>query len=132
MSLQEAVNRAAYARNCQVSATRGFSAFQMVYGRNPGIPGISECMTGSLETFTPNELGGKMIERMETARKMMNETEADIRLKIAMKDRLPREPNRRIEIGDTVTFRDHKEGKMRVGKVTGMDGSIAILKWCNY
>jgi hypothetical protein len=132
MSLQEAVNRAAYARNCQVSATRGFIAFQMVYGRNPGIPGISECTTGSLEMFSPNKLGRKMIERMETARKMMNETEADIRLKIAMKDRLPREPNRRIEIGDTVTFRDHKEGKMRVGRVTGMDGSIAILKWCNH
>ncbi len=32
MSLQEAVHRAAYARNCDVSATRGFSAFQMVYG----------------------------------------------------------------------------------------------------
>jgi len=32
MSLQEAVHRAAYARNCDISATRGFSAFQMVFG----------------------------------------------------------------------------------------------------
>jgi len=57
MSLQEAVHRAAYARNCEISATRGFSAFQMIFGRNPGIPGLSECTTGSLETFTPNEMG---------------------------------------------------------------------------
>jgi hypothetical protein len=61
MSLQEAVHRAAYARNCDISATRGFSAFQMVFGRNPGILGLSECTTGSLETFTPNEMGRQMI-----------------------------------------------------------------------
>ena len=53
MSLQEAVHRAAYARNCQILVIRDFSAFQMVYGRNQGIPGISECTTGSLETLTP-------------------------------------------------------------------------------
>ena len=81
----------------------------MVYGRNPGIARLSECPTGSLETFTPNEIGRKMIDKIERARELMNETEADIRLKIAVKNRLPREPNRRIEIGDEVTFRDHKE-----------------------
>ena len=46
MSLLEAVHRAAYARNCQVSAIKGFSAFQLVYGRNPGIAGLSEWPTG--------------------------------------------------------------------------------------
>jgi len=49
-----------------------------------------------------------------------------------MKDRLPREPNRRVEIGDSVTFRDYKEGKMRVGRITGQDGNISLIKWCNH
>jgi len=80
MSLQEAVHRAAYARNCQVSATRGFSAFQLVYGRNQGKAGLSECTTGSLETFTPNEVGRRMIYTMERARELMNEADSDIRL----------------------------------------------------
>jgi hypothetical protein len=132
MSLQEAVHRAAYARNCDISATRGFSAFQMVYGRNPGILGLSECTTGSLETFTPNEMGRQMIVKMEKARELMMKTDSDIRLKIAMKDRLPKEYSKKIEIGDEVTFRDHKEKKMRTGVVTGMDGNMALLKWCNH
>ncbi len=132
MSLQEAVHRAAYARNCEVSATRGFSAFQMVFGRNPGIPGLSECTTGSLEMFTPNKMGRQMIHKIERARELMNQMESDIRLKIAMKDRLPWEPMKSVDIGDEVTFRHHKDHKMRVGRVTGMDGSIALLKWCNH
>jgi len=104
----------------------------MVYGQNPGILGLSECTTGSLETFTPNEMGRQMITKIERARELMSKTEADIRLKIAMKDRLPREPSRSVDIGDEVTFRDHKDKKMRVGVITGMDGNMALLKWCNH
>jgi len=104
----------------------------MVFGRNPGILGLSECTTGSLETFTPNEMGRQMIAKMERARELCIQTEADIRLKTAMKDRLPREPMRSIDIGDEVTFRDHKEKKMRVGVMTGMDGTLALVKWCNH
>jgi len=132
MSLQEAVHRAAYARNCEVSATRGLSVFQLVYGSNPNIAGLSECTTGSLETFTPNEISRQMFSKMESARRMMNEADSDLRLKLAMKDRLPKEPNRRVEIGDEVTFRDHKERVMRTGRVTGQDGEISIIKWCNH
>jgi hypothetical protein len=74
-----------------------------------------------------------MIAKMEKARELCIQVEADIRLKTAMKDRLLREPMRNIEIGDEVTFRDHKEKRMRVGVMTGMDGSsIALVKWCNH
>jgi hypothetical protein len=37
-----------------------------------------------------------------------------------------------VDIGDEVTFRDHKEKKMRLGTVTGLDGSLALVKWCNH
>jgi len=77
-------------------------------------------------------MGRQMIAKMERAKELMNQTESDIRLKIAMKDRLPREPMRSVDIGDEVTFRDHKEKKMRVGTVTGLDGSLALVKWCNH
>jgi hypothetical protein len=49
-----------------------------------------------------------------------------------MKDRFPREPMKSIDIGDEVVFRDHKEKKMRVGVVTGLDGTLALVKWCNH
>ena len=66
-----------------------------------------------------------MFSKMESARKLMNEADSDVRLKIAMKDRLPKEPNRRIEI-------DHKDKVMRTGRVTGQDGEISLIKWCNH
>ena len=103
MSLQEAVHRAAYTRNFLISAMHGFRAFQLVYGRNPGIAGLSECSTSSLETFTPNELSRKMIDKMTRAGELMNETDSDLSLRTAMKDRLPRESNRFIEIGEAET-----------------------------
>jgi len=80
----------------------------------------------------PNEISRQMLSKMESARKLMNEADSDVRLKIAMKDRLPKEPNRRIEIGDEVTFRDHKDRVMRTGRVTGQDGEISLIKWCNH
>jgi len=41
-----------------------------------------------------------MISKMESARTIMNEVDSDVRLRIAMKDRLHMEPNRKIDIGD--------------------------------
>jgi hypothetical protein len=74
----------------------------------------------------------QMIVKIERARELLMQTESDIRWKIALKDRLPREPARSMDIGDEVTFRDHKEKKMRVGTITGFDGTLALIKWCNH
>jgi hypothetical protein len=49
-----------------------------------------------------------------------------------MKDRLPREPGCSLDIGDEVTFRDHKEKKMKVGVITGFDGPLALINLCNH
>jgi len=58
-------------------------------------------------------MGRQMIHKIERARELMNQTESDLRLKITMKDRLPREHMKSVDIGDEVTFRDHKDKKMK-------------------
>jgi len=88
MSMQEAVNQAAWAQNTIINHQRGFSPFQLVYGRNPGIPGVSECSTGALEELSPNEISRGIFDRMNRIRLEFLKNETDWRLKTAMKDNL--------------------------------------------
>ena len=44
-TLQQAVNEASFAKNMQITA-KGFLPFQLLWGRNPTIPGLSECTAG--------------------------------------------------------------------------------------
>ncbi len=57
MSLQEAVDHATQTKNSMISSITRFRTHQLVFGRNPTIPGIMEASTGSRETMPPNEIG---------------------------------------------------------------------------
>ena len=100
----------------------------MVYGRNPSLPGVSDATTGGLETMTQSEIVKAMFHRMENTRIQWQIGENDYRLKTAMKDRLPKETNIAFGIGDDVTFRDGKEGKLYDGRIVGFDGTTALLR----
>jgi hypothetical protein len=62
--MQQAVNEASFAKNCIIHQHGGFSAFQMVFGRNPGIPGVSDCTTGGLEQLSEGEITRGIFDRM--------------------------------------------------------------------
>ena len=55
--------------------------------------------------------------------------EYDHRIRIAIKDRLPKSTNHKYEVGDQVVFKDAKDGKMHDARVVGIDGPVAILRW---
>jgi len=131
ITLQEAVDKAAWARNTLINNQRGFSPFQIIYGRNPTIPGISDSTTGSLENLTHNEISRKIIESMQSTRVQMLAAEYDHRIRVAIKDRLPKSTNHKYEVGDQVVFKDAKDGKMHDARVVGIDGPVAILRWGN-
>jgi len=90
LTMQQAVDKAAWAKNSLISNQRGFSSFHIIYGRNPSIPGVSDCTTGSLENLTHNEIARKIIESMQSVRLQMLAAEYDNRIKVAFKDRLPK------------------------------------------
>jgi len=50
LTLQQAVNKAAWAKNTVITSPQGFSPFQLVYSRNPTIPGWSHCPAGVSRT----------------------------------------------------------------------------------
>jgi len=131
ITLQAAVDQASWARNSQINAERGFSPFQLVYGRNPSLPGVSDATTGGLETMTHSEIVKAMFYRMENTRVMMMRAETDYRLKIAAKARLPTETNICFDIGDEITFRDGKEGVLHDGRIVGFEGPVALIRWGN-
>ena len=104
MTLQEAVDQAAQGKNAIINKIKGFSPFQLVFGRNPSLPGVSDCTTGGLETMTHSEISAAMFRRMEKTRIMMLLAEYDQRLKVAARDRLPGNVDIQFNIGDEVVF----------------------------
>ena len=131
MTMQEAVNEASFAKNCIIQQQGGFSPFQLVFGRNPGIPGASECSTGGLEQLSPGEITRGIFDRMNKIITEFQERERDWRYKTALKSNLPTSTDVILEIGDQVVFRDGKDGKRHDAKIIGFDGPNAILRWGN-
>jgi len=131
LTLQDAINKAAFAKNSLIHSQTGFSPFQLVFGRNPVLQMTSESTTGGLENLSGNEMARSMLYKQEQARIAMEIAEHDMRLKIAARDRLPANTKYMYEIGDYVVFRDGRDGKRHDAKIVGFDGSIALLRWGN-
>ena len=69
MTMQEAVNQAAFVRNSTINDT-GYSPFQLVYGKNPRIPGTLELNHPlSLIMDSRSEIARTMIARSKATRK---------------------------------------------------------------
>jgi hypothetical protein len=126
--MQEAVNEASFAKNCIIHQQGGFSAFQLVFGRNPGIPGASECTTGGLEQLSDGEITRGIFDRMNKIITEFQERERDWRYKTALKSNLPSTTDVIMELGNQVVYKDGKDGRRYDAKIVGFDGPNAILK----
>jgi hypothetical protein len=128
LTMQEAVNEASFAKNCIIHQQGGFSAFQLVFGRNPGIPGASECTTGGLEQLSEGEITRGMFDRQNKIITEFQQRERDWRYKTALKSNLPSTTDVIMELGDQVVYKDGKDGRRYDAKIVGFDGPNAILK----
>ena len=132
LTMQEAVNQAAFVKNSKITDT-GFSPFQLVYGRNPRIPGtVDDNHPISLEVGTRSEIARTMIQRTEAARKKFLEKETDKRLKLAAAQRVTFRDDHSYKSGEVVWFRDTKDQERRKGTVIGRDGTNWWIKWNNH
>jgi len=128
LTMQEAVYKATWARNSLINAQRGFSPFQLVFGRSPTLQGASDCTTGGLEDLTGGEISRNILWQQNQIRLDMLKADHDWRIKTAMKDNLPKTTNIRFNIGDQVVFKDHKDGKNHDARIVGFDGPNALLR----
>jgi hypothetical protein len=131
LTMQEAVYKATWARNSLINAQRGFSPFQLVFGRSPTLQGASDCTTGGLEDLTGGEISRNILWQQNQIRLDMLKADHDWRIKTAMKDNLPKTTNIRFNIGDQVVFKDHKDGRNHDARIVGFDGPNALLRWGN-
>jgi len=107
--LQLAVDKAAWAKNSIITSPQGFSPFQIVYGRNPTIPGWSDCTTGALiENLSEYEIARKIMDSMMQNRVKFMEADADRRIQTAFKDRLPESSKIAFNDQDHVIFYNNK------------------------
>jgi len=128
LTLQQAVNKAAWAKNTVITSPQGFSPFQLVYSRNPTIPGWSHCPAGVFENLTDNEVALKILEHAINNRIIAQQIDADNRIKIAFRDRLPKSSQIPINHGDEVICTNNKTGKKVTGRVSRIDGPNAWVE----
>ena len=121
------------AKNIETN-NKGFSSYQIVYGSNPKIPGISTSTPASLSNVFNSEQVRKHLDRVNIARESFRTADVDEKVKRALKSRINSNFNDIFEHGDKVYFKD-KEGKDRYkdewsgpATVLGLEGKVLFLK----
>ena len=105
---QEALEYALFAKNVEPN-NKGFSSFQIVYGTNPTIPGITNSTPASMSTTFASEDVRKHIEKIGLAREAFREADNDERIKRALKSRIQASNHNFFTLGDRVYFKEIKK-----------------------
>ena len=128
---QKALEYALFAKNIEPN-NKGFSAFQIVYGTNPTIPGIINSTPASLSTRFESEDVRKHIEKIDLAREAFREADNNERIKRALKSRIQSSNHEFYKLGDRVYFKEIKKTEWSgPAKVLGQDGKVIFLRYGN-
>ena len=104
----------------------GFSANQLVFGRNPNLPGILTDAVPAMEENTISKSFATHINALHAARRAFIESESEERVRRALRSKL-RVNEQSYKTGDKVYYkRDSKW--MGPGTVLGQDGKIIFVR----
>ena len=128
LDLEIAVAWAVNAKNC-LQMVGGFSPYQLVYGRNPRLPGIMDDDLPALEGTSSEEVIAKHLNASLSARKAFISAEASEKIRRALKGNV-RQSRKIFNEGDKVHFKrpDRREWS-GVATVIGKHGKTVILKY---
>ena len=127
----EALDYALNAKNAETN-NKGFSAFQIVYGTNPKVPGISNSTPASLNNeFVSIDIKAHLM-RTSLARLTFLQADTDERLKRALNSRINAYSNEFYEARDLISFKEENKNKWSgPGKVIGTDGKVLTVRYGN-
>ena len=127
----DALNQALFAKNIEPN-NKGFSSFQIVYGTNPTIPGITNSTLPSLSTeFTSKDVRNHL-DRINKAREAFRMADNDERIKRALKSRVASYNNERYSAEDKVYFKQKDKVEWSgPATVIGQQGKVVFLKYGN-
>ena len=133
----EALEYSLMAKNMEKDINnKGFSSFQIVYGSNPKVPGITYGTPPSLSNEYKSVDIKKHIERLNSAREEFRRADIDEKIKRALKSRISSKSNELFQSGDRVFFKEkendrYKEEWSGPAKIVGIDGKVLYLKYGN-
>ena len=124
---ETALQWAIMAKN-SLSSISGYSAYQLVFGRNPNLPSIFTNMLPALEGTTKSHVIEKHLNTLHASRKAFMEAESSERIKRALRRQI-RPNSGNFETGDKVYYKraDTTEWK-GPAKVIGQDGTVVFVR----
>ena len=104
----------------------GYSSNQLVYGRNPNVPGVLTDKLPALEGTTFSDVVAKHIEALHSAQTAFTKTECSERIRRALRKQV-RPSGIQYKTGDKVYY-ERNEGKKWKGPgvVIGQDGPVVF------
>ena len=127
----EALDHSLFAKNIEPN-NKGFSPFQIVYGNNPSVPGISNSTPPSLSTNFASEDVRNHIQNINKAREAFRAVDNDERIKRALKSRISSYTEEHFQTEDKVYFKENDKIQWSgPGTVIGQQGKIVFLKYGN-
>jgi transposase InsO family protein len=127
-SWETALKWALNAKNSLVNV-HGFSAYQLVFGRNPNLPANLVNQLPALEGTTSSKTVGEHVGALYTARKAFMEAECSERIRRALRKQVRPYTGDKYQLGDKVYYKrpDNREWK-GPGRVIGQDGKIVFVR----
>ena len=106
----------------------GYSSHQLVFGRNPKLPGIMTDALPALEGITSSEIFAQHFNMLHKSRSAYIQTEADERIRRALRTKV-RASEEVFEKGDTVYYkREGKERWLGPATVVFQDGKVVFVR----
>ena len=106
----------------------GFSSHQLVFGGNPKLPNIMTAAPPELQGTTTSEVLAKHLNALHSARKAFIKSEADERVRRALRTKM-RSAEQRYEHGDIVYYkREDSERWLGPAKVVFQDNKIIFVR----
>ena len=103
MKIEEALKHSVWARNMEIGKF-GYSPYQLVYGKSPFLPGISEGNVLTDQTIPQEDVVRRHFINQEKARVEMRKSEANNRLKEAFNTRIQPYHDAVYQPGDEIIY----------------------------
>ena len=131
MKPEEALHNALFAKNVEPN-NKGFSSFQIVYGNNPSIPGITNSTPPSLSTEFTSKHVREHLRRIDQAREAFRKADNDERIKRALRSRISSYNDEKYYPEDRVYFKEKDKIEWSgPAIVLGQQGKVVFLKYGN-
>ena len=111
-SLELALSWAVYAKNT-LSNVYGYSPYQLVFGKNPNIPGVLTDELPALESVTSSKILADHLDAITAARRGFVEAEASSKVKRALARKIRPATSLIYETGDKVFYKRNDSDKWR-------------------